>query len=218
MNRSSVRQAAAHLAACDSDWGVLIDLVGPCTLRAEPGREPWAALVRAVTFQQLHGRAAQAIFNRFLALYPGRDFPTPAEVLATDESTLRGCGFSMNKLATIRGIAEQTLRGQVPDRRAAENMSDEALIDCLVRLRGIGRWTVEMLLMHTLGRPDILPVDDFGVREGWRLVKGWDRQPTPRQLGEIGRAWAPHRSTAAWYLWRAVDCYKASLPRPGKSG
>ena len=205
--------AAAHLAACDPDWALLIELAGPCRLHSEPAREPWAALVRTVAFQQLHGRAAQAIFNRFLALYPGRDFPTPAELLATDEQTLRGCGFSANKLATIRGIAEQALHGRVPDRRTAEAMDDEALIAQLVQLRGIGRWTVDMLLMHTLGRPDILPVGDFGVREGWRLIKGLEKQPTPQQLAEIGRPWAPWRSTAAWYLWRAVDCYKAAMSK-----
>lgn len=200
--------AAQHLTACDPDWGVLIDLIGPCQLAPTNEREPFHALVHAVAHQQLHGRAAQAIFMRFLALFPDEPFPSPASLLATDDTVLRGCGFSQAKIATIRGIAEGALAGVVPTRREADALGDEDLVARLTTLRGIGRWTVEMLLMHTLGRPDILPVDDFGVREGWRLIKGMPQQPTPKQLGTIGTAWAPYRSTAAWYLWRAVDQYK----------
>lgn len=201
-------EATVHLTACDPDWAILIGLIGPCQLAPANDREPFHSLVHAIAHQQLNGRAAQAIFNRFLALYPDTPFPPPEKILATDDNTLRGCGFSLSKIATIRGIAEKTLEGVVPMRRTAENMSDEDLIAQLTTLRGIGRWTVEMLLMHTLGRPDILPVDDFGVREGWRLIKGLSKQPSPKQLAMIGAAWSPYRSTAAWYLWRAVDQYK----------
>jgi DNA-3-methyladenine glycosylase II len=201
-------KAAAHLATCDPDWAVLINLIGPCKLASLPDREPFHALVHAVAHQQLHGRAAQAIFTRFLALYPGHDFPPPEKILATDDATLRSCGFSLSKINTIRGIAAGALAGIVPARRDAENMSDEALVAQITTLHGIGRWTVEMLLMHTLGRPDILPVGDFGVREGWRLIKGLEKQPAPKELAAIGEKWAPYRSIAAWYLWRAVDQYK----------
>lgn len=211
MNKSSrLNKAAAHLATCDPDWAILIGLIGPCQLAPNRDREPFHALLHAVAHQQLHGRAAQAIFQRFLALYPGTDFPSPEEILATDDDTLRGCGFSIAKIAAIRSIAEKTLEGVVPTRRMAGVMRDNELIARLTSLRGIGRWTVEMLLIHTLGRPDVLPIDDFGVREGWRLVKGLPRQPTPQQLAAIGASWAPYRSTAAWYLWRAVDQYKAA--------
>lgn len=202
--------AVAHLSACDPDWAILIDLIGPCQLAPGNTREPFHALLHAVAHQQLNGRAAQAIFTRFLALYPGETFPPPQKILATSDDILRGCGFSLAKVATIRGIAAKALEGVVPSRRAAEGMSDGELISRLTSLRGIGRWTVEMLLMHTLGRPDVLPVDDFGVREGWRLIKGLPKQPTPQQLAAIGAPWAPYRSTAAWYLWRAVDQYKLS--------
>jgi DNA-3-methyladenine glycosylase II len=209
MNKASrLDRATAHLARCDPDWAILFNLIGPRQLPARNKREPFHALVHAVAHQQLHGRAAQAIFKRFLALYPGSDFPTPENILATDDNALRGCGFSLAKIATIRGIAEKTLQGVVPSRRMAEVMRDQELIARLTSLHGIGRWTVEMLLIHTLGRPDVLPVDDFGVREGWRLIKGLSKQPAPQELAAIGQPWAPYRSTAAWYLWRAVDQYK----------
>jgi DNA-3-methyladenine glycosylase II len=126
-------------------------------------------------------------------------------VLATEDSVLRGCGFSLGKIAAIRDICARTLDGIVPSRRAAARLSDEALIERLTTIRGVGRWTVEMLLIWTLGRTDILPVDDFGVREGYRVLYGLDAQPRPRDLAEIGQAWAPWRSYAAWYLWRASD-------------
>lgn len=205
--------AAKHLAACDPDWGVLIELIGPREQAARNQREPFHALVHAVAHQQLHGRAAQAIFTRFLGLFPGEPFPSPASILAVDDATLRGCGFSLAKIATIRGIAQGALAGVVPTRCEADTLSDDELIARLTTLRGIGRWTVEMLMVHTLDRLDILPVGDFGVREGWRLIKGLDKQPTPKEFAIIGAPWAPHRSTAAWYLWRAVDQYRLAHPR-----
>jgi DNA-3-methyladenine glycosylase II len=121
---------------------------------------------------------------------------------------MRACGFSANKVLAIRDIAEKAADGVVPTRAQARRLSDEALVERLLPLRGVGRWTVEMLLIFTLGRPDILPVDDFGVREGYRVGAGLDEQPRPRALAEIGLAWAPHRTTAAWYLWRAADLAK----------
>ena len=168
-------------------------------------REPYEALVRAISHQQLHGNAARAIMARFVALHPDAAFPTPAQVIATPEERLRACGFSASKLATIRGIAAGALDGTVPTRRAAARLSDDALIARLTTLRGVGRWTVEMLLMFCLGRPDVLPVDDFGVREGYRKLHGLELQPRPKALAEAGAIWSPHRSSAAWYLWRAAD-------------
>ncbi len=204
--------ATRHLAALDSDWAELITRVGPCELKSRDEREPYEALVRAIAYQQLHGRAAEAILGRFLALYPDAAFPLPAAVLATDDAVLRGCGFSLSKIAAIRGIAAATAEGVVPSRQDADRLSDEELIARLVALRGVGRWTVEMLLIFALGRPDVLPVDDFGVREGWRALKKLDTQPRPRELAEIGRAWSPYRSTAAWYLWRSAELAKGSAP------
>lgn len=197
--------AAAHLAACDPDWAALIARVGPPALALKPLREPWEALVRAIAHQQVHGRAAEAILGRFLALYPGADFPTADAVIASDDAVLRACGFSAAKVASIRGIAEGARSGLVPTLAEAQTLSDDELIARLVTLRGVGRWTVEMLLMFTLARPDVLPVDDFGVREGWRQLKQLPEQPKPKALGVIGQAWSPWRSTAAWYLWRAAE-------------
>lgn len=201
--------ALAHLSDSDADWAALISRVGPCGLSQKSQREPYQALVSAVAHQQLHGRAAEAILKRFFALYPEVEFPAPEHVLASQDEDLRACGFSFNKIACIRGIAEQTQAGVVPSRHEAETLSDEELIARLITLRGVGRWTVEMLLMFTLGRLDVLPVDDFGVREGWRVIKGLDKQPTPKELKLIGHAWSPYRSVAAWYLWRAADLAKA---------
>ncbi|MCO5399978.1 DNA-3-methyladenine glycosylase family protein [Ralstonia soli] len=196
------QQAADFLAALDDDWARHIAAVGPCRHAAKPAREPYEALVRAIAYQQLHAKAGDAILGRFLALYPGASFPRPRQVLATDESALRGCGFSASKLATIRGIAQAALDGTVPTRDLALAMPDEALIEQLVSLRGVGRWTVEMLLIYTLERADILPADDFGVRDGYRRLKRLDSTPTRKQMIEIGRAWSPYRTVASWYLWR----------------
>ncbi|MDA8052014.1 MAG: DNA-3-methyladenine glycosylase 2 family protein [Rhodospirillales bacterium] len=208
-------EALRHLRRADPVLGRLIRRLGPCGLRPERGRSPYAALLRAVAHQQLNGRAAEAIFARFLALHPGRGFPEPAVVLAYEGAHLSACGLSAAKIAAIRAISEAALAGIVPTRRAAARLSDEALIERLTALRGIGRWTVEMLLIFTLGRPDVLPVDDFGVREGYRLLHGLDAQPKPRQLAEIGAAWAPYRSTAAWYLWeRANEEKRFKAPPP----
>jgi DNA-3-methyladenine glycosylase II len=125
--------------------------------------------------------------------------------METADSAFRGCGFSAGKIAAIRDICARTLDGTVPSRRQSSRLSDEALIERLTCIRGVGRWTVEMLLIFTLGRPDVLPVDDFGVREGYRVLCGLDAQPTPKALGAIGLAWAPHRSLATWYLYRAAE-------------
>jgi DNA-3-methyladenine glycosylase II len=137
-----------------------------------------------------------------VALFPGQTFPRPEQILATDFDQLRGCGFSAGKIATIQGIAQATLDGVVPNYPSALAMDDEALIERLVSLRGVGRWTVEMLLIYSLERMDILPADDFGVREGYRRLKGLEVQPTRKQMIEIGLAWSPYRTVAAWYLWR----------------
>lgn len=197
--------ASRHLAQVDADWAGHIDRVGPCLLQAKPLREPYEALIRAVAYQQLHAKAGDAILARFLALYPDNIFPAPAELLATSEERQRACGFSASKLVAIRGIAEATLVGQVPPGHIAVRMPDALLIEQLSALRGIGRWTVEMFLIYSLQRPDILPADDFGVREGYRRLKGLSTAPTARQMRVIGEAWSPFRTVASWYLWRSTE-------------
>lgn len=196
------RRAARFLAGLDQDWARHIAAVGPCRHETKPVREPYEALVRAIAYQQLHVRAGDAILGRLLALYPDVSFPTPAQLLASTVESQRACGFSAAKLATVRGIAQAALDGVVPILEEARQLPDEALIGRLTSLRGVGRWTVEMFLIYSLERSDILPVDDFGVREGYRRLKGLEQAPTPRQMREIGAAWSPWRTVAAWYLWR----------------
>ncbi|MDO9709562.1 DNA-3-methyladenine glycosylase family protein [Paracraurococcus lichenis] len=191
----------------------VIRRIGPCTLAAVE-REPYEALVRAIAHQQVHGRAAEAILGRFLALHPAHAFPPPELVLATPPEAMRACGFSQAKIAAIRDIAEKAAGGLVPTREGCARYADAELIERLVVIRGVGRWTVEMLLIFTLGRPDVLPVDDFGVREGWKVAAGLEAQPKPKELAGLGEAWAPWRSIAAWYLWRAADAAKRSTFKP----
>jgi DNA-3-methyladenine glycosylase II len=205
-------EALRHLRR-DPVLKAVIRQVGPCTLQPVK-REPYEALVRAIAHQQVHGRAAEAILGRFIALYPGHDFPPAAQVLETPVEAMRGCGLSGSKVAAIRDIAEKSVGGLVPTRKAAARLSDEALIERLTAIRGVGRWTVEMLLIFTLGRDDVLPVDDFGVREGYRVATGAEAQLKPKELAAIGVAWGPWRSIAAWYLWRAADAAKASKFKP----
>jgi DNA-3-methyladenine glycosylase II len=199
-----IEDALRHLRR-DKAFAALIRRVGPPRLVIERGRSPYEALMRAIAHQQLHGRAALAILARFEGLYPAGAFPAPDLVLASSETELRACGFSGSKIAAMRAICAAALDGTVPTRRCSARLSDEALIERLTSIRGVGRWTVEMLLIFTLGRPDVLPVDDFGVRDGYRVLYGLDEAPKPKVLAEIGHAWSPHRSIAAWYLWRASD-------------
>jgi DNA-3-methyladenine glycosylase II len=196
--------AARCLAAAQPEFGPLIARIGPRTDKVEP-REPYEALVRAIAHQQLHGNAARAILRRLGELHPGNAFPPPATLAAATDEALRACGFSGSKIAAIRDICARALDGTIPTASEAAGIEDDELITRLSAIRGVGRWTVEMLLISTLGRPDVLPVDDFGIREGWRLLTGAEAQLRPKQLAAIGEAWAPYRTTAAWYLWRAAD-------------
>jgi DNA-3-methyladenine glycosylase II len=193
------------LSKVEPRFAALIRRVGPPGLKVERGRGLYEALIRAVAHQQLHGKAAETILGRFTALYPNAVFPSPDRVLDTHGETLRGCGFSAAKLMAIQDICAKTLDGTVPTQRQAVRLSDDALIERLTTIRGVGRWTVEMLLIFTLGRPDVLPVDDFGVREGYRVLFELDAQPKPKALAELALPWAPHRSMATWYLYRAVE-------------
>jgi DNA-3-methyladenine glycosylase II len=194
-------EATDTLARLDTDWARLIKTVGPCTFEAKPEREPYEALIRAVAYQQLHAKAGDAIIKRLLNIY-GDTFPTPAQLLATEFAMLRACGFSARKIETIQGIAEGVLSGLVPSRLDADLMTDEILIERLIKLKGIGQWTVEMLLMFTLARIDILPADDFGIVEGYKRLKKLDIAPKRKEIAEIGKAWSPYRTIASWYLWR----------------
>lgn len=208
------------LSAADADLAALIRRIGPCRLKADRAQEPFESLIRAIAHQQLHARAAEAILGRLVVLARNAGsipeaFPAPDALLALSDEAIRGCGFSGAKTRAMRAVRDATLAGIVPTRRQAMRLSDEALIERLVSLRGIGRWTVEMLLIFSLGRRDVMPVDDFGVREGYRLIKRLEVQPKPKVLAEIARAWSPHRSVAAWYLWHASD--EGRVPKPARS-
>lgn len=190
------------LAGVDADWAQLIAQIGPCRHDPKAAREPYEALVRAIAYQQLTAKAGDAMIGRLMALFGDRIFPTPRDLVDADAGLLRACGFSASKTATIQAVAAAAIAGVVPARKTAVTMDDETLIERMISIKGVGRWTVEMLLMYSLERMDVLPVDDFGVREGYRVLKSLDAQPKPKALREIARAWAPHRTVAAWYLWR----------------
>ena len=200
----------AHLSRRDPVLRKVIRAHGPCTLVATRGVDPFAALVNAVAHQQLNGTAAKTILGRFHALFPGKRFPKPADLATVSDEQLRSVGFSRAKVAAIRDLAARSLDGTIPTSRAIVRMADDDIVERLVQVRGVGRWTVEMLLIFRLGRPDVLPIDDFGVRNGFRIAYGLDAMPTPRALLAHGECWKPWRSVAAWYLWRAVDLEKAT--------
>ena len=198
-------EAIKHLTKADKVLGRLIKKVGPCGWKPERRRSPFESLVQAVAHQQLNGTAAKTILGRVKALYPGRAFPTPEDLLATPDEKLRAAGLSRAKVASIKDIAAKTLAGIVPTSRAIARMDNETIIAQLTGIRGVGPWTVEMLLMFKLGRTDILPVTDFGVRKGFALTYALEDLPAPKDLLEHGERWRPYRSYAAWYLWRALD-------------
>lgn len=193
-------QAQQFLMSVDADWQALITHIGPCEFTPKTEREPFEALVRAVAYQQLSTKAGDAILRKFLQLF-GR-FPTPEQLLDAEFEQLRAVGFSGRKIETIQDIAQATISGMVPSREIADGMRDEDLIAQLVTIKGIGQWTVEMMLMFTLQRMDILPADDLGIAEGYRRLKKLETAPKKKQLAEIGKAWSPYRTVASWYLWR----------------
>jgi len=197
--------AIAHLKKADLVMARLIDRVGPCPWRPRARATPFQALVHSVTHQQLNGTAAKTILGRVKALYPGRRFPGPGDILATPEEKLRAAGLSRAKVAAIRDIATHTLSGVVPTSRAIAKLDDAAIVARLTVIRGVGPWTVEMLLMFKLGRLDVLPATDYGVRKGFALTYGLAELPAPAELLAHGEKWRPYRSIAAWYLWRSLD-------------
>jgi len=186
----------------------LIKQHGECALVPDAKRTPFVSLVRAVAHQQLHGAAAETILRRFRALFPRKRFPTASQLADVTDDALRACGFSWAKIASLRDIAAKTLDGTVPSSRVVSKLSDEEIIARFTEVRGVGRWTVEMYLIFTLGRPDVLPVDDFGVRNGFRVAFDLPEMPKPKELLAFGERWRPHATTAAWYLWRAADASK----------
>src|SRR3954463_5108081 len=198
-------EAIDYLVSSDERLGLLIKRVGPCRLTPKKRRSPFQSLVQSVAYQQLNGNAAATILGRVKALYPNRRFPTPEDILGTSDKRLRAAGLSRAKVAAIKDIAAKTLEGVVPTTRAIVKMTNAEIIERLTTVRGVGPWTVEMLLIFTLGRTDVLPATDYGVRKGFAVTYGWKELPTPKELLEYGEKWKPHRTTAAWYFWRALE-------------
>ncbi|MEY2526771.1 MAG: DNA-3-methyladenine glycosylase [Verrucomicrobiota bacterium] len=194
-----------HLAATDPRMAALIKR--SLRYNVKPGGlvRPFDALAESIAYQQLSGKAAATIWKRVRALYPRSKYLDPQRVLETPDEKLRGAGLSRNKVAAIKDLAAKTIDGTVPTARALATMSDEEIVARLITVRGIGRWTVEMLLLFDLGRPDVWPVDDYGVQKGFAKTFGKRKLPKPKQLMKLGEKWRPHRSVAAWYFWRALD-------------
>ena len=202
------KHAHQHIAATDPRIAALIARSLRYNIKPAPLIRPFDALAESVAYQQLSGKAAATIFGRVRALYPRRKYLDPEKILATPDESFRAAGLSRSKIAAVKDLAAKTIDGTVPSARAIARMSDEEIILRLTEVRGIGRWTVEMLLLFDLGRPDVWPVDDYGVRKGFAKIFGRRKLPTPKQLMKLGEKWRPYRSVAAWYFWRALDVPK----------
>ncbi len=198
-------KAHRHLANTDPRMAQLIARSRRYDIAPAVSIRPFDALAESIAYQQLSGKAAATIFGRVRALYPKRKRLDPEQLLATPDETLRAAGLSRAKTAALKDLAAKTIDGTVPSSRALLRMSDDEIIARLTQVRGIGRWTVEMLLLFDLGRPDVWPVDDYGVRKGFAKTFARRKLPTPKQLMKIGEKWRPYRSVAAWYFWRALD-------------
>jgi methylated-DNA-[protein]-cysteine S-methyltransferase len=196
--------AVAHLRTSDPTLARAIDEIGPFRMRLRPAPSIFAALAESIAYQQLNGKAAAAIYARVCALFP-RGLPTAARLLRISEEKLRGAGLSRSKLLSLRDLAQKAEDGAIPTLGEIQNMADDEIIERLSEVRGIGRWTAEMLLMFRLGRPDVLPVDDFGVRKGFAIAFDKSELPSPKELAAYGSRWKPYRTVASWYLWRVVE-------------
>ena len=196
----------AKLSKADRTLAKIIRKSGPMRFKPEM-RRPYEALIEAIVYQQLNGTAAATILGRVKALYPEKKFPKPEDLVKTPDELLRSAGLSRAKTLAVKDVAARTIDGTVPPLRVVAKLSDAAIIERLIEIRGVGQWTVEMLLIFNLGRPDVLPAADYGVRKGFALAYGWDDLPSPKELLEYGERWKPYRTTAAWYMWRAVELY-----------
>jgi DNA-3-methyladenine glycosylase II len=199
----SHRSALAHLRRADPVIGAIIDRVGSCRMEVRRSGTHYDALVRSIVFQQLSGKAAGTIHRRFCALYP-RNRPRAELVLATDDTRLRGAGLSRQKVAYLRDLSSRVVDRSLPLAHLGR-LSDEAILEHLVQVKGIGKWTVQMFLMFRLGRPDVLPDLDLGVQNAIQRAYGLKKRPTPKEVLRIGERWRPHASVASWYLWRSLE-------------
>ena len=197
-----------ELSRADRRLAKVIRRVGIFPTKKQEPQPPFESLLRAIVYQQLAGKAAETIFGRVKAL-GASGFVTPEEILLLDETKLRGAGLSRQKIAAVKDLAAKTLDGTVPPLAALRRMSEVEIHERLVQVRGIGEWSVQMFLMFRLGRPDVLPVLDLGIRKGFQHVYGLADTPKPQAVLEHGERWRPYRSIASWYLWRAIDQKRA---------
>ena len=200
-----VRRARRTLAKADGELATLMRRAGPFRLRTNDLHSPMSALGEAIIYQQLTGKAAATILGRVQALAGRRGFPTAEDLRALSLPRLRSAGLSRAKAEALKDLAAKTLDGTVPKMARLRRMEDEEIIERLTSIRGIGRWTVEMLLIFRLGRPDVLPATDYGLRKGYARAFGLAELPAPRAIAERGERWKPFRTMASWYLWRAVE-------------
>ena len=202
-----LRKAEKTLSKLDPKLAALIAKAGPCKIEKAAHFEPFESLLSSIAHQQLHGKAAETILGRLKAKFGEGDsgWPTPKKLATVRLPSLRVCGFSRNKGLAIKDLAAKTLDGTVPTAKELHTLHEEVIIERLTEVRGIGRWTVEMMLMFRLGRLDVLPVDDFGVRKGFSLLYGAKEMVKPKALLTLGEVWRPYRSVASWYMWRVLD-------------
>ncbi|CAI3927618.1 3-methyladenine DNA glycosylase/8-oxoguanine DNA glycosylase (AlkA) (PDB:1DIZ) [Commensalibacter communis] len=205
--QKKMQEATDFLSLVDKDLALVIQKEKNCRLQIKEKQEPYFALLEAIAGQQLHAKAVTAILNRLKSLNNGY-LPDAKQLLTYSDIELRACGFSFRKVASLKQLAMTTIEGRVPSYHHAQTMSDQALVDLLIQLPGVGIWTVEMVLIFTLGRLDIMPVHDFGIREGWKICKQLSERPKTKELKEKTASWSPYRSAGAWFLWRAVDQQK----------
>ena len=214
-------EAHAHLARADKRLAALMERVGEFQFKLDECDSVYESLLEAIMHQSIAGKAAQVIWGRIKALGSDGQCPTPEELLRVRKPKLRKCGLSNAKVAAVRDLARKTIDGVVPTLETAQEMSDQELVDRLISVRGIGPWTVEMFLIFRLGRPDVLPIHDYGVQKGWAITYRKKSIPKPKELLKFGERWRPYRSVASWYMWRAVsmagkDARKITKPKPTK--
>jgi 3-methyladenine DNA glycosylase/8-oxoguanine DNA glycosylase len=197
--------AYGHLTMVDPQLATMMARVGRFNMRPEPTQSLFTALLRSIVYQQLSGKAAATILGRVNRLFAPRRFPTPGELLEISPQRLREAGLSTAKTAAVRDLAARTLDGTVPSLARIRRMEDEEIIERLTVVRGIGRWTAEMLLIFRLGRPDVLPLSDLGVRKGFEITFRTRKLPDASIMARRGERWRPYRSVASWYLWRALE-------------
>jgi DNA-3-methyladenine glycosylase II len=204
--------ATKHLAERDERLKQLIAETLPLQMDQDPLQSPYEALLEAIAYQSISGKAAATIFGRIKALSGNDRAPSPEQILKLRKPVLRKAGLSGAKVLAMKDLAQKTIDGVVPTLEQAQKISDEELVERLVSVRGIGAWTVEMFLIFRLGRPDVLPIHDLGVKKGWSVVYGKKHMPKPKELLAFGERWRPYRTVASWYMWRAFERagYKAT--------